>query len=360
MSQDSSNKIELPCPSCQKTLRVPANVLGKKVKCPSCSEVVRLPAVAPLRPEEDDWLNLDAPALQPDTIQTAKPTQKSGYVWEKKGSSESSSVPKSVAPDKSETPKKAFPTTGDELVESTEEKVVRKSIPSPLANRGKELVVQTDDLPPLPFDDDVATPSAKAPVREAKKESVFDDDDFMKLAPAVEVKKPSFTDDRWLEELPEELPTKDPVRANFPTSGLNSLEGKVKEPVSKPKEPAPPRGKNVVVIDDVDSMSDVPLHAKRSEVPDELAEFPLKCKVCGTLMYVALKQVGTMIRCPDCFIDIMVPDPPKGWSPLKAKQAKLKQEADLALAAGDDAPRDRGRLLERSAIDVLKQGSSRS
>lgn len=38
--------LQIPCP-CGKTLKVPDNLAGKKVKCPSCAEIVEVPASPP-------------------------------------------------------------------------------------------------------------------------------------------------------------------------------------------------------------------------------------------------------------------------------------------------------------------------
>jgi TM2 domain-containing membrane protein YozV len=45
--------IEVKCPSCERGLRVPDKVAGKRIKCPKCSGVVEVPAETPAAPAAD-------------------------------------------------------------------------------------------------------------------------------------------------------------------------------------------------------------------------------------------------------------------------------------------------------------------
>lgn len=48
------DKIEFPCPKCSLPVRTPASVAGKKGKCPNCGEVVQIPAKTPEAPDTKD------------------------------------------------------------------------------------------------------------------------------------------------------------------------------------------------------------------------------------------------------------------------------------------------------------------
>lgn len=52
-------------------------------------------------------------------------------------------------------------------------------------------------------------------------------------------------------------------------------------------------------------------------------EFSFPCKVCGTLLYVAMSRVGSMTRCPDCHSEISVPSPK-----IKKKPAKMPMQQE--------------------------------
>ncbi len=69
-----------------------------------------------------------------------------------------------------------------------------------------------------------------------------------------------------------------------------------------------------------------------SEVPKQ-AEFevPVVCGLCGTRMYATRRQIGTALRCPDCFSETIVRPPP-----AKPKRPPLPSGDDYQLA--DDAP----------------------
>ncbi len=67
------------CPKCERKLRVPEELLGKKVKCPTCSETFTATAAAgggeappapveepaPRRPRDEDFEDLDRPSRRP-------------------------------------------------------------------------------------------------------------------------------------------------------------------------------------------------------------------------------------------------------------------------------------------------------
>ncbi len=42
--------MDIPCPACRRLLRVPAEMVGKRVRCPSCNEVLEVPAESPAAP----------------------------------------------------------------------------------------------------------------------------------------------------------------------------------------------------------------------------------------------------------------------------------------------------------------------
>ena len=52
-SQGTSDRIEFPCPKCSQPVRTPVSAAGKKGKCPSCGEVVQIPHESPSGPQAE-------------------------------------------------------------------------------------------------------------------------------------------------------------------------------------------------------------------------------------------------------------------------------------------------------------------
>ena len=52
-SQGTSDRIEFPCPKCSQPVRTPVSAAGKKGKCPSCGEVVQIPLESPDAPQTE-------------------------------------------------------------------------------------------------------------------------------------------------------------------------------------------------------------------------------------------------------------------------------------------------------------------
>jgi predicted Zn finger-like uncharacterized protein len=61
--------LTIPCPSCQRSLRVPENLLGQAVKCPSCAHLF----TAPEQVEEEAPLRPAAPPERPSARPAAPP-----------------------------------------------------------------------------------------------------------------------------------------------------------------------------------------------------------------------------------------------------------------------------------------------
>ena len=55
-----TGKIQFRCPGCQKMLRTPADVAGKKIKCPSCSAVLSVPSTSKQREARERAAEHDA------------------------------------------------------------------------------------------------------------------------------------------------------------------------------------------------------------------------------------------------------------------------------------------------------------
>jgi len=53
-------------------------------------------------------------------------------------------------------------------------------------------------------------------------------------------------------------------------------------------------------------------------------EYRLKCKVCGSIMYVKATQAGKTVKCSDCYTPLTVPPPPK----IKKKQSFDLEKAE--------------------------------
>ncbi len=65
--------LQIPCP-CGKTLKVPDNLAGKKVKCPACEEIIDVPA-SPPPPVFDPDVVFDEIASSPRPPKPAAPTE---------------------------------------------------------------------------------------------------------------------------------------------------------------------------------------------------------------------------------------------------------------------------------------------
>ncbi len=52
-SQGTNDRIEFPCPKCSQPVRTPVSAAGKKGKCPSCGEVVQIPLESPGAPQTE-------------------------------------------------------------------------------------------------------------------------------------------------------------------------------------------------------------------------------------------------------------------------------------------------------------------
>lgn len=63
--------VTIPCPSCQRPLRVPENLLGQAVKCPSCGH----PFTAPEHVEEEAPLRPAAPPPERPSARPAAPPE---------------------------------------------------------------------------------------------------------------------------------------------------------------------------------------------------------------------------------------------------------------------------------------------
>ncbi|MEI8380961.1 MAG: PrsW family glutamic-type intramembrane protease [Planctomycetota bacterium] len=68
--------IKVTCQQCQKTLKAPEKLAGKRVRCPACQEVVQVPAMA--RPELDDDFFADP---EPQSTRKARPEADPEFDW---------------------------------------------------------------------------------------------------------------------------------------------------------------------------------------------------------------------------------------------------------------------------------------
>lgn len=69
--------------------------------------------------------------------------------------------------------------------------------------------------------------------------------------------------------------------------------------------------------------------------PPKPQEVRVKCRLCGTLVYVPLSEVGKETKCPDCDFMNVVPEPPK---PQKKFELKLEEGDTFNLLQGVDQP----------------------
>jgi DNA-directed RNA polymerase subunit RPC12/RpoP len=65
-------------------------------------------------------------------------------------------------------------------------------------------------------------------------------------------------------------------------------------------------------------------------------DFRYPCKVCGTSMYADINEVGSKVRCPDCYTEFSIPSPPPGWNkPRNIGPTSLDDGDAMPLAAAE-------------------------
>lgn len=138
LSDPVDRTLEFQCPKCAKRLKASAKAAGKKFQCPACGQAVKVPGVAPVVNKDDDWLNLDEPAMEPVRTKAAPtPTP-----------SPAPTKPKPVpsASEKTQSNPQRSPSTPEPL---------KSSLPAQPAAADAKRSIFDDDLPELSALEDV-------------------------------------------------------------------------------------------------------------------------------------------------------------------------------------------------------------
>lgn len=333
---DAMKFVEFACPECKKRLKAPIAAVGKRVKCSGCNSTLVVPGTE--RPDEaplDNILKLDSPAISLKELAPLREEKNHSFAWQKKenrlveNDSVSPPTPLQTTPPKSPSTAKASnprsePLSEEDLLNSiTRRPVDQASIPFdvddvPTADLDSITRPLTQPNPPSssPNSNTNTNSNTSTSTPPSSKGSAFDDEEFH-LAPE------------------EEAPKTNPPVTSPP-----------KTPATKPPVPTP-SNKRVVLDVDIDK------NAKQNSqivdavvTPTESIEGPpafrFQCKVCGTLMYATLDEVGTATKCPDCYDLMRVPNPPANWNPATAKAApRLKEEIGVSPVQKTNRPAER-------------------
>ncbi|MEM1069903.1 MAG: hypothetical protein AAGI63_13470 [Planctomycetota bacterium] len=94
--------------------------------------------------------------------------------------------------------------------------------------------------------------------------------------------------------------------------------------------------------------------AKPAASVEYAEEYSVKCKLCGTLLYVKAHQAGQTLKCSDCHTPVLIPSPPK-----VTKQTKINiDQAETFQFEDSTASSSRGQdPFQRSAAELLEEAS---
>lgn len=255
MAGSEAEHISIRCPECQKRLKVPMRMAGKRVACPACKAMLNLPSFV-TSSSDDDWLDVedDSPGTNP----------------------------------------------------------IR------------------------------STPVAKNPIASNPSTNILDqdlDDDFFKLA---DESTPTTAKAKSLGQLGVDLSDLDLEELNNPPVASSSTH-------SSNRRPSKTSGS-------MKSQSAVPIEQQSNS--SEPTEFRFPCKVCGTFQYAKVAEVGSLVRCPDCYSQFSIPSPPPGWN-KKRSIGPVTLEDDVGVKLADvvaTAQRSR-EPTARSADDLLAKAA---
>ena len=309
MSTGPSSNLGFLCPQCQKRLKAPPELIGKKVQCPGCKAKVLVPGVSASKKDDDDWFSLDTPSavIGVDEIDNELPAPK---------------------------PKPAAAPPG-------------KSTPAPAVS----------PAPPAAPEPTVSTQPASSAERSegSGSRSIFDEE-VLDLEPLLPAESPAPTTAKWSQPSPQASPQKQPTASPAApaaprSKGASPSSAAPSAPPSKPASPKalpakPPSTASMAPKPTDDDGFGLPEPIVLQEVPDQSARdeaalreffqpaddenFTFPCKICGTLIYAMVSRVGKMTRCPDCHSEFSIPAKPKK---KKAPELRLDdQVADVKLA----------------------------
>lgn len=173
MSTGNPAPLSFVCPQCQKKLRAPSKLAGQRLACPQCKNTILVPGSSPKSSDDDEWLNLGAPA--PSSPQP-------------KRADEGRSKASTATPSKSSTDSGGASLFDDDLPElaplvESALKTNPDGVPGPPARSTKPSEAQSSkSLPSLDdFDDDIPL----APVEPAKRKGLPVDMELPASGPAL-------------------------------------------------------------------------------------------------------------------------------------------------------------------------------
>lgn len=315
MSNDRPELLNFACPQCQKNLRAPSTLAGKKLACPKCSASIRVPGVISVNNDGDDWLKLDM-AESVDEQPTSKPVRDPKTLLEK-----------AIAPLKEAAPSKRSDTV---IAAGAGTSVGAGS--SVGAGNEANTRNEDDELRLEPF-----SPASKV------SRSVFEDD-FPDLIPTEWSPSPS-TLPSELDAIPSAKKKAEPKKMAQPQPKKSESQpgspGNSKHKLSANTTDSKPKPLLVGSLDEM--ILETPALGDSFVVPND-EEFRFACKICGTFLYANKSRIGSKTRCPDCHSQFVVPKPfvkpiPKEFkleempsvrfAPIDAENSKASSHQDV-------------------------------
>ena len=302
MSNDRPELLNFACPQCQKNLRAPSSLAGKKLACPKCSASIRVPGVISVNNDDDDWLKLDM-VESVDEQPTTKPVR------------DPKTLPgKAIAP-----LKEAAPAKTSDTVTGAGSSVGAGSSGGP----GYEAAARNED-------DEFRLEPVSPPSKVSR--SVFEDD-FPDLIPTESSPLPS-TLPSELDAIPSAKKKAEPKKMAQPRANLKSESrpGSSGNSKHKPNSNTTDSKPKPLLVGSLDEMIlETPALGDSFVVPND-EEFRFACKICGTFLYANKSRIGSKTRCPDCHSQFVVPKPFVKPTP---KEFKLEEMPSVKFAPID-------------------------
>lgn len=298
MSNDRPELLNFACPQCQKNLRAPSSLAGKKLACPKCSASIRVPGVISANNDDDDWLKLDM-AESVDEQPTSKAVR----------------APKTF-------PEKAIAPLKEATLSKTSDTVTATGAGTSVG-AGNEAETRNED-------DEFRLEPVSPPSKVSR--SVFEDD-FPDLIPTESSPSPS-TLPSELDAVPSAKKKAEPKKMAQPRTNnkSESQPGSSGNSKHKPNSNTTDSKPKPLLVGSLDEMIlETPALGDSFVVPSD-EEFRFACKNCGTFLYANKSRIGSKTRCPDCHSQFVVPKP--FVKPI-SKEFKLEEMPSVRFAPID-------------------------
>ncbi len=327
MTSDGSELFSFPCPKCDKKLKAPVKASGKNVRCPKCNALFAVPraTVPPIAPASNAKPPEPVPVEDPFSLKTP------AIMDRKNREHEAASVRASKEKQRHESRIGSLRRRHDRDLE-TEAPIPFDSLDHPIGGPGSsEPSPEEHSEERLHGDKEISQPAAETPKR-----SVFDDD-LPELEQLQEITSARVSENNV--KHPRKSVAAPPVKTEQPDNLEDLL------PDLEPSATLPP------LIDDQ---------------PDEISEYRVICKTCGTAQWIPLSVKGKKIKCPDCFSEFRAPPPPTGQSTKKQKirlddsETPLHPATELPPAQTSAARRERTQqLLDKARKEISEEDIER-